>query len=239
MKGPSRRSFRSPIEQATGLVVVMMTVAAAVSSTLAAELPGAAGNNQSLPSIATSVCEPQPAQASVERPSARPPLPGLQLQRSDRGRFDLWRPAGWHEVHLGDSLASTLWLVPDDPSREASLYIEATDTSGVQTPEESAARAEWFDHFLHALPHAYVEWQARWIDGNAVGFEARYSYFIDGEELISRWVRVQYIGTARYTVVAEAETAALDRLQPDFLTMMVTFRPDDFAEPATLDMCVA
>jgi hypothetical protein len=238
MNALSRRSFRNRLERAIGPVLVMVMLAATASSALAADLPGAAGNNQSMSPSYVTQCEAQLAQVTPYRQQAKPPYAGLVSLRSDTGRYDLWRPAGWI-VNGVDSTA--IVLTPGGYSQVTYLSIQVMDMPETKGIDDLQGRIEWFNKLINTLPGAQGEWQARWRSGNVSGFDARYTYQDYNNDASSeRWVRVLFVGTKRYYLVAEAPAGAqFNSLEPMFLAMMVTFRPDDRVEDVTADMCVA
>jgi hypothetical protein len=72
-----------------------------------------------------------------------------------------------------------------------------------------------------------VSWQTRWHTGNLNGFEATYT-FSDDDIPYMRWVRLLYVGTHQYWLVAEAPAiASSTSLQVMLDALMLTFRPDD------------
>jgi hypothetical protein len=238
MKALSGRSFRNRLERVIGLVVALVMICAAGSGALAAELPGGAGQDQSLSPSNVTQCEAQLAQAAPDRQQAPPPYAGLASLHSDTGGFDLWRPAGW-SVRIVDGTA--IILNPDGGSQGASFSIQVMDTLNAVAIDDPQGRIDWFNNLITALPNTQVERQSRWYSGNITGFEARYTYSDDeSDTAIAGWMRLLYVGTQQYWLVAEAPSAAeFDSLEPMFLAMMLTFRPDDEVQQYVADMCIA
>lgn len=186
-----------------------------------------------------SECEVQPAQAAPARQCATPPPAGLALLRNDAGHYDLWRPATWQVRNLSDFLVDGVLLTPNEQNQGARFFIRATDTSAVITVDDLIWRIGWFNDLLQRLPDAQVQWQAHWINSNVTGFEAMYTYH-DGDTVTKRWMRLLYVGTQQYWLVAEAPSIAeFDSLKLMFGTMMLTFHPDDQVNHVAMDMCAA
>jgi hypothetical protein len=225
MNALSRTSLRNRLERVIGVVVVLSMVAAGVSSALASELPGAAGNQLSLAQDYDVVgCE------------APLPQTALALLRSDAARYDLWRPAGWSVLGSGP------WVVitPDGQSQGAYFSIQVMDTLNVMTIDDLNWRIERFNNLITDLPNAQVQWQAHWTDGNVTGLEAGYTFRDDSADTTTaRWVRLLYVGTQQYWLVAQApSTAEFDRSRLMFAAMMLTFRPDNQVQQDAAEMCI-
>ena len=237
MKTFATTSLQIALQRVFASVVVMVLYSSVVSSSLAAGLPASGGNTQSLSPIELAQCEPQLAQDTPSTHQAMPPYASLASLRSDAGRYDLWRPAGWSVSGLGPT---TIVLTPERQTQGARFSIQAMGTLDELISENLTWRSEWFDIGLHELPNAQVQWQSRWSAGNARGFEAIYTFHYNGDNPTLRWVRLIYVGTQEYSLVAEApSTEEFESLQPMFNAMMVTFRPDDRADQTAADMCAS
>lgn len=184
-------------------------------------------------------CDVQSVQLAPHRRSATPPLAGLVSLHNDVLGYDLWGPAGWSVTSLWrGSATDTIQLSPDvtDPSTHFTIQVAET---GALTADNLPGRMQLFDTLINALPDARVVWQARWFNANVAGFEAKYTYR-DTDTAMVRWVRLLYMGSRQYYLIAEAPLAADSAtVQSAFLPMMLTFHPDEQLELTAVDTCTS
>jgi hypothetical protein len=221
-------SLHKGIQRAVHAAVVLAILATTTSSVLAASSP--------VQAYAVSGCQAALVQATIAQRIANPPLAGVALLSSETGRYDLWHPADWN---VSSGVESSILLPPAGQHQGAAFSISVMDTPNAMTSDDLVWRITWFDRLISALPGAQVEWQDRSREGNVTAFDARYTYE-DGDNTVWRRVRLLYAGTRQYWMVAEARSEAeYDSLQPMFLTMLVTFRPQEQVDAIGVDMCVA
>lgn len=161
------------------------------------------------------------------------PYAALALLRSDASRYNVWRPASWQVQVSTDGRSRTTVVRPESRDARAYFVIVATDIGIDSSADRLERRIMGFDSLVHGLSNSQIQWQMQTYAGNVLAFDAQYTYQDEGNDIeAKRWVRQMYVGAWQYWLVAEASSPEeFDRLESDFLAMMVTFRPDDAVYP--------
>jgi hypothetical protein len=222
MKSDRRIARGHGLTRGLALATILAVMATVLPVAEAAQQPGTTGAESGLARPRTvSDCA---AQITPYLQQESPPYTGLILWHNDGQGYSLCHPAGWR---VATEAPSTVVLTPDGPRQEARLYIQVMDTPHAITRDDLRWRSYWFDVLVNDMPDADVSWQAHWHTGSLNGFEANYTYS-DDDIVLMRWVRLLYVGTHQYWLVAEAPAMADSTiLRQMFGAMMLTFRPDD------------
>lgn len=227
--------LRTAIQRVVRLAAVLTILTAALPGGLAAGTAGAA-DYQKGPASALAECE---AQALPYRQQETPPYEGLASLRNDDMGYDLWRPVDWG---FATEDPAAVVLAPDSEEQGARFSIYTLDAPGPTSVDDLQWRNDWFSWIMwmsSAGPDTRIISASRFWSDNISGLDGRYTYQ-DGDTRISRWVRLLYVGSRQYYLVAEAPaTADSEEAQSAFLTMMVTFHPDEQLDLGALDLCLA
>ena len=214
-----------PMTWASSLVTVVAVMATLLPVAEAADLPATTSAGPKLAQTRTvSDCEVQLTLVTPQLQQEFSTYTGIISWHNDPQGYSLCYPAGW-SISAADQ--RTVVFTPEKPRQGTRVSIQVMTTPHVMTRDDLRWRGYWFDALVDDMPDADISWQARWHTGNLYGFEANYTYSAD-EVIYMRWVRLLYVGTRQYWLVAEAPAAANStRLQTMFDAMMLTFQPDD------------
>jgi hypothetical protein len=225
MKTLCRMSFRSRVKCLINLAAVLTLVATALPTARASDLSAAAGDQVGLAELYTLAdCEAVLAQTALYPRQGGDADAGLIAWHGEPQGYGICYPAAWR-ISIPDT--ATFVLTPSGQNLGVRFYVIMMDTPDTMTESDLQWHIRWFNTIIDALPDADVSQQALWQSGNLTAFEAEYTY--TGTDVVfSRWVRLIYVGTHQYWLVAEAPAAiASGSLRPIFETVMLTFRPDD------------
>lgn len=214
----------------TGLVVILIHVAAATAILAALLAPALALAGPLVPSgvpgtrLASADADDEGQLTGNEPLGSNPPYDSLILLRDVEIDVELWMPDGWVVARSAGSDAGADLVIVQPGQPAVTFSITEQPAGGVKTifdlPEMMAA----FDARLGGIPGTSVEWQVRWHRGTVRGFEAL-STVSGADHDAVRWVCLRYQGTRQYWLVAAAPSPAdFDANWFQFMAMMHSFR---------------
>jgi hypothetical protein len=139
----------------------------------------------------------------TDTPIKGPAFEGLILEQNEASRYHFWYPKGWHRYDLtGDRLGVLCSPNAQDPTTYFSVEVQRLPVAA--RSEDVDVLRQGIEEGLSSLPGFCLESADESSSGARLTFERVFT-FQDGDVVRKRRIRLVYVGTTLYSLIAQGE----------------------------------